>query len=285
MSEKKEEILEEKEEEVKEEIVEKKEVEERKKHPFMNTVMIIVLFCVFMGIGFALGGISTANDVKGTSTGNNTVNNGTSKTDSLKEIESDSLIEALWNRVNFYGMLNINNYRELNYDGLKVSEMSDEMKGFLASKYFSGKADFAGTNKVKVYESDVRYGYDSLFGAGTYKSGQKIYGACADYTYNSEDKVYEPACGGTSDAGFVEKITKIEKNSSELKISSVLGFYNYTDDKLYKTIDDAFNKKDAAEDNSIDYLIKNKESYNQYVYTFSIEPDGFYKYLGYEKVK
>ena len=98
-----EEILEETEEEVKEEkteIVETKEVEEpktveRKSHPFMITVMMIVLFCVFMGIGFALGGISTYNDAQSLAINNckENVENNTTKETTVEEDEKETTEE------------------------------------------------------------------------------------------------------------------------------------------------------------------------------------------------
>lgn len=280
------------------EVEEKKVVEKndnkKKGNGLLVTILVIILLAVFFGLGYGFGGTKVVEKVVTGSTEKSDDN--TDSSNAFREIDADSLIENLWKRVNFSGMSDLGNQKEINYDGQKVSEMSDNLKGIIASKYYYDTADYQGNNFV-VKEDAVRYGYDSIFGAGTYKNGQEIFGVCGgklNYTYDANSHQYSapaPACGGTSLVGFEEAIVKVEKNSSKLVITSAIAFLNSETSSVYKTYDNATNNKDAITEanavtwnNFANYVKTNKDTLTQYKFTFDVDSNGFYKYVGYEKV-
>lgn len=280
--------------EVEEKEVAKKEDKKKKGNGLIVTILVVVLLAVFFGLGYGFGGTKVVEKVV---TGNSEKNvDNTNSSNAFREIDADSLITNLWKRVNFSGMYDLSNQKEINYDGQKVSEMSDKLKGIIASKYYYDTADYQGNDYI-VKEKDARYAYDSIFGAGTYKDGQAIFGVCGgklNFTYDANSHQYTapaPACGGISLVGFEEAIVKVEKNSSKLVITSAIAFLNSETSSVYKTYDNATNQKDAITeanavtwDNLANYVKTNKDTLNQYKFTFDVDSNGFYKYVGYEKV-
>lgn len=270
-----------------------KEENVKGQNKFLVTILVVVLLLVFLGLGYAMGGTKVVEKVvEKKSVSDKGCNDGSA----LTKVEADSLVNNLWKRVNFNAMLDINNYAELNYNGMKVSEMSDSLKNEIASKYIQATADNE-MYKVTVKEENVRYAYDSIFGAGTYKEGQPIADWCGGksdlFVYDSTFKTYTaptPGCGGTSNVVFYESMTKVEKSSLQLKITSTLGFYNVEHQKLYKSLEDGTNNTnpvDGFSGNEADarnYIKSNDSAFSQYVYTFEITDTGFYKYIGYEKI-
>ena len=222
--------------------------------------------------------------------------------DSYKEIEVDNLIEALYNRTTASTITGIDS-TFYTTKKLSVDEMTDEYKGLIAEKNYLSYV--TGQYTYYVDESSVRYAYDSIFGAGTYKEGQKIYSNCYDFSYNNagyyEDKS-GGGCGGTTASGVYPVIIKAEKNSKYLKITSAFVFRNKED--LYKDYNDLENTKNSlgtlksligedykntveysSNDKIFDYVKKNQDSLEQYTKTFEIDENGFYKYIGFERTK
>ena len=283
--------------EIEEKEIVEKEDNKMKGNGLLVTILVIVLLAVSFAFGYGIGGTKVVEKVITNGVEKN--NDNTNDSGAFRTIDADSMVTNLWNRVNFSGMLNINNYSELNYNGQNVSEMSDKLKGKLASTYFGNTLNDYSNNRVYIKESDIQYGYDSLFGAGTYKSGQKVYGSCLDLTYDGDFVMSygayvspAPACGGTSLVGFKEAIVKVEKNSNKMVITSALAFYSSETNSVYKTYKDATNKENAiTEPNAVqenafnNYVETNKESLTQYKFTFDVDSNGFYKYVGYELVK
>jgi len=268
-----------------------KEENVKGQNKFLVTILVVVLLLVFLGLGYAMGGTKVVEKVvEKKSVSDKGCNDGSA----LTKVEADSLVNNLWKRVNFNAMLDINNYAELNYNGMKVSEMSDSLKNEIASKYIQATADNE-MYKVTVKEENVRYAYDSIFGAGTYKEGQPIADWCGGksdlFVYDSTFKTYTaptPGCGGTSLVSISEFITKVEKSSSQLIITSVMGLYHYDKKVLYNDYESAINDKNPVDvsnvENVSEFMKKNKDSLSQYKYTFDIDSNGFYKYVGYEKI-
>lgn len=140
-------------------------------------------------------------------------------------------------------------------------------------------------------EADVQYVYDSIFGAGTYKPGQTIYTGCGNYTYDSAKKEYitnQDGCGGTSAQTAFEKIVRAQRNSNNLKITT--GVIFATPEGYFKSYDDmndvskAFNYT-SGPNNEAKNIANNKDSLTQITYTFEVDNNGFYKYVGFERTQ
>lgn len=307
----KEEFLEDSDEVLEDEKVEVvKDVKAKKNSTRVVTLMIIVLFCFFLGVGVVIGTMSTTEIIFGgsASKGANTTNG----KDGFKEIEVNALIENLHNKVGFSAM-RVDKDPNFDFSGKKVSEMADLLKNRIASSNFiSSRVDYSSDNLTTYSENDVKYAYDSIFGVGTYKEGQNIIDFCEledYYKYNKDQKRYEapiPQCGGISGTAYLEKIIKAEKNNSHLKIitSVVIESINDGEAMLYRTHDDYINKtvalgsvKDvigeeyvntttySTNDKIYEYIEKNADSLQQYTYTFELDSNGFYKYIGFERTK
>ena len=221
--------------------------------------------------------------------------------DSYQEIKVDNLIVAIYNRTTANTITGIDNTL-YNTKKLEVSDMTDEYKGLIAEKnYASYISDYGYT----VSEDSVRYAYDSIFGAGTYKSGQKIYSNCFNFTYNNagyyEDK-QGGGCGGTTASDVYPVVIKAEKNNKYLKVTTAYVFRDK--ENLYKSYSDLENTSNTlgtlktligedytntveySSNNKIfDYVEKNQDSLEQVTKTFEIDNNGFYKYVGFERTK
>ncbi len=271
-----------------------KEKEKKDKNNFggklLVTVLIVLLFGVFLGFGFALGGVNIINKVK---SDDDVVTTGTDKVDTkdnakYTEIPVDSMIENLYERTKAIS-IGIDKTRYTNKK-LLVSEMSDEYKGLIAANYFYKYDKFiplGGSNyKHTIDEQAVKYGYDSIFGAGTYKTGQPIYTGCGNYTYDSARNEYftnQDGCGGTSAQAAIEEILKAEKNAKELKVTTVV--YYASQEGSFKTFEDMTSSSNAITNYEEGYALKNKDSLQQITYTFEIDTNGFYKYVGFERTQ
>ena len=221
--------------------------------------------------------------------------------DSYKDIKADDLVVAIYNRTTANTITGIDNTL-YNTKKLSVDDMTDEYKGLIAEKnYASYISDYGYT----VSEDSVRYAYDSIFGAGTYKTGQKIYSNCFNFTYNNagyyEDK-QGGGCGGTTASDVYPLIIKAEKNNKYLKVTAAYVFRNK--ENLYKSYSDLENTSNtlgtlktligenykntveySSNDKIFDYVKKNQDSLEQYTKTFEIDDNGFYKYVGFERTK
>ena len=279
--------------------MEKEKKKSNKAKTVWVTILIVLLLGVFFGFGYALGAnkiVDVFNDVvksdvevNSTSTDNKKTNDNT--TIKTTSIPVDSLIENLYEKVKWgsFGLA-----------GKKVSDMSDDEKGLIASKNYE---QYITTNPVDyslhVSEENVRYGYDSIFGAGTYQSGQNIYSACGSYSYDSINKEYSQAaggCGGTTAERTVSKVVKAEKNNKVLKITAGVLYISGSDDKVYKdfektkplgsTISEYLGADNGDQDMYAKQHIENNvDSSELYTYTFELDNNGFYKYIGFEKTQ
>ena len=283
---------------------EEKNTEEKKRSARIPTLMVIVLFCVFSGIGFAFGGLYTSREVIINNSGSISKSE-TSSNSEVVNIDVDALSENLISRVGLVSLGAISD-DSFNYDGYKASDLSDTQKGKIAFTYYYYKALNLG-NEISVSEEDVKYAYDSIFGAGTYKSGQEIFGVCngkLSFKYDSAKNEYvapQPACGGTSVTSIFEKITSVKRDGNRLIINTAMLIRD--GDSIYKTKADLDSKKaistikDAigeeytntvsySSDEKInDYISNNSDSLTQYSYTFEQASNGFYKFVGFEKIK
>ncbi|MBQ6324133.1 MAG: hypothetical protein IJI22_04835 [Bacilli bacterium] len=271
---------------------EKKEVNENSKGSrFRVTLLIVLLFGVFLGFGFALGGVNIinkavgSNDVTTTSTDKKATNDNAKYT----EIAVDVMIENLYERV-----------KTFTSTGAKVSEMSDKEKGVLASRYFMRYDEFYQyDNSHHLKEADVQYAYDSIFGAGTYKSGQTIYTSCSDYNYDATKKeyiTYQDGCGGTSAQAVYSKVVKAEKAGNMLKVTAGVLYVDGSEDKVYRDFE-----KTKTLGNTIGEYLGTAGEYQEmyakrhientvdtcelYTYTFEADNNGFYKYVGFERTQ
>lgn len=221
---------------------------------------------------------------------------------SFKEIKVDNLIEALYHKTTANTITGIDSTL-YGTKKLSVDDMSDEYKGLIAEKNYSSY--ITGEYTYYVTEATVRYAYDSIFGAGSYKSGQKLYSNCYNFAYNSngyyEDKSGS-GCGGTSASDVYPVIIKAEKNDKYLKVTSAFVFRDK--ENLYRDYNDLENTKNtlgtlktligeeykntveySSNDKIFDYVKKNQDSLEQYTKTFEIDSNGFYKYIGFERTK
>ena len=258
---------------------------------FVVTIAIILLFGVFVGFGFAIGGVkilnSNCNNVV-TKTAADKVD--TKDSAQYTDIPLDNMIQSLYERTKAVSF-GIDRTRYANKK-LLVSEMSDEYKGLIAANYFMRFDDFHSFDvSHHLKESDVRYAYESLFGVNSYTSGQTIYTGCGNYTYNVEKREYvtnQDGCGGTSAQVAFEKTIKAEKSIDGLKITTGVifatpeGYF-----KSYEDMDDpskAFNYT-GVPNGEDEYILSNRNNVQQITYTFEVDKNGFYKYVGFERTQ
>ena len=295
----------------KEEVVEKDNVNQKKSNPILVTILIVLLLIVFTGIGYGLGGVKTVEKVTGSSNGtsdsNTVVDDSDDSAAGYVTIDVDVLTENLISRVGLNALQALKT-DDFDYSGKKVSDFSDREKGLFAFTYYYNKGLNTG-NEFTVSENDVKYAYDSIFGAGSYKSGQDILGVCdgkLKFTYNGDRHNYvsgSPACGGTSTVALYEKIVNIQRSSSELKITTAIAVYNMETSSIYKSVADMKNSNAidtieniigeeytnsvsySSDDKIYDYIKNNSDSLQQYTYTFEVDTNGFYKYIGFERTK
>jgi len=252
------------------------------------TILVVLLFGVFLGFGFALGGTSIINKVEKersvTKTSTDKVETNDQAT--YTEIPVDNLIKNLYERTKPLIVGAGVDKTKYTSKKLLVSEMSDEYKGLIAAHYFMYSNGYHYYNNAEhISEIDVQYGYDSIFGAGTYKEGQTIYTGCGDYTYDVATKEYlgQSGCGGTSAQAAIEEILKAEKNAKELKVTTVV--YYASQDGSFKTYEDMTSSSNAITNYEEGYALKNKDSLQQITYTFEVDTNGFYKYVGFERTQ
>ena len=160
------------------------------------------------------------------------------------------------------------------------------------------------THRYVVDEKSVRYAYDSIFGEGTYKSGQEIHNECNNsFKYNKDYNYYELSeMGGCSNPSMVivdDMVLKAQKNNNSLKIIVGVVFRNIGSRLFYISLDDANRQTNEIEkyenvignetdyqvvDKKIDkYISANADKLQQYTYTFEMDKNGFYKYVGFER--
>lgn len=219
--------------------------------------------------------------------------------DKYEKIDVDSMINKLYENTKPSGL----GPDEVLYKskGMKVSEMDDNYKSRIAFKNFYRY--FVKTSDGSfVDEKDVQYAYESIFGVGTFKSGQDVYNGCkGNLNYDTTKKRYtmdHGGCGGSTGISVIDAILEVNKNNKEMKIDVGVVFANGETQSLYKTYDDLVNKTNAigtikdliGEDyvNTVeyssdikikDYIIKNADKLQQYTYTFEMDKNGFYKYV------
>ena len=225
----------------------------------------------------------------------------TNKDSKLEKIDVDNLIEAIYNRTT---ASTINGIDTTFYDskGLKVKEMTDEYKGLIAERNYLAYIN-TSIGSATINENSVKYAYDSIFGAGEYKSGQKLYSECYDFSYNKKFKYYQDnsagGCGGTTSSDVYPKVIKAEKNNKYLKVTAAVIFREK--DNFYKsykdltatknslgTLDELIGEKELnsiTNESILEYVEKNQDKLQQYTKTFEIDKNGFYKYIGFERTK
>lgn len=278
------------------------------------TILILLLLigsCIiggFLGNKFFQFEKNIENKVK-----NNKSNtsNKTNKSDDYKEIEVDSLITDLYNSVISPTFC----VDDVMYKskGMKVEEFSERYKNLIASNSYNNMIINENTgNNVKyiVEEKYVKYGYEKVFGKGSYTSGQKIATLCqSNFKYDSEKKIYTEeggGCGGTCVTIVRTSIVKTLKNSKNLKIVVANAFLEPEmngdvvtgKDLIYKDIDKKYligEEKEVLGEEFVNemyktdslqkYVDNNKDNLQQYTYTFELDDNGFYKYIGFERTK
>ena len=273
-------------------------MEKKKNKTVGKTIIIVLLLVVFLGIGYILGtnkildvfgGGKSDIKVDNTSTDNKKTNdNSTIKANTLTV---DIMMESLVDRV-YTGSFGLK--------GKKVSEMDDSEKGAIAAAYYEKAAQVNPKDGLNhISKEDVRYGYDSIFGAGTYQDGQNIYSSCGSYNYNSTTSEYVQSaggCGGTSAERTVYKAVKATKTDKVLAITVGVLYVSGSDDKVYKdfektkTLGSTISEYLGADDGFQDMYAKqhienNVDSSELYTYSFEIDNNGFYKYIGFEKTQ
>ena len=221
-----------------------------------------------------------------------------------KSIKVDTLTEAIFNRTMANTITGIDDtfYTTKKLD---VSDMTAEYKGLIAERNYYSYINNSGMGEATVSVASVRYAYDSIFGAGTYKTGQKIYSNCYDFSYNRFGYYQDMAaggCGGTTQSAVYPKVIKAEKSDKYLKVTAAVIYKNkdnfyrsYRDmEKTRNTLgttkkligEDYVNADYSVSDEKIfNYVKKNQNKLEQYTKTFKIDTNGFYKYIRFERTK
>ena len=280
----------------------------------MKKVLLIILIVLLLIGSCIIGGFlgnkffQFENNIENKIKNNkSTTSNKTNESDDYKEIEVDSLITDLYNSV-ISPTFCVDDviYKS---KGMKVEEFSEGYKNLIASKSYDHlitHEDMGNVVKHTIEEKDVKYGYEKVFGKGSYTSGQKIEGIChPNFTYNSDKKIYTEegdGCGGTCATIVRTSIVKALKNSKNLKIVVANAFLEpeldgssvkvYKDiDKKYligeekEVLDEEFTNEMYKTDSLQKYVDNNKDNLQQYTYTFALDDNGFYKYIGFERTK
>lgn len=179
-----------------------------------------------------------------------------------------------------------------NLKSIKVKDLSEKCRFNIASKIYNNYLIEAEDGLKYIPESDVKYAYESLFGADKYKIQELIpYSDNISLLYSASDGYYF-VHNGTSDYTVnnvsYEKILSAKKDNNYLYINSAVLYYepnnriickDYNCEEVLDTILDG-NNTNSYFDLYIDH---NKNKLNKYKYTFKLDKNGFYKYVGFER--
>lgn len=175
---------------------------------------------------------------------------------------------------------------------LKAKELSEKCKFNIASKIYGNYLVEAEDGLRYILESDVSYSYESLFGEGKYKSQEIIpYGENMSLLYSESDGYYfvHNGIGDYSNENVsYEKILSAKKDKNYLYINSAVLYYepnnrvicvDYDCEEVLDTISEGDNTSSYFDL----YIEHNNKKLNRYKYTFKLDKNGFYKYVGFEK--
>lgn len=259
---------------------------EKKRSNIVFVVIIIILMLV-------IGGLSYYTFFYKTNTVEKIKNDEVSDKNEVAEevaVELDvdnAYIKSLYKNVhsNYYNGIDTNVF---NYEKRSVSEMSDEEKSSLAANIYS-----SSVNKIysgySIDEEDVKDAFEVLFGIGSYNQMSTIKYGCTVLNYDVNNKRYyteSPDCGGTSSGSFYEKIIKAVRYSDRIEITTAYVFIDAIDNNFYKDINCSTvvgNYTTTAENEKSTFIDNNKDNLQQNTYTFKMDDNGFYYYIGFER--
>lgn len=175
---------------------------------------------------------------------------------------------------------------------LKAKELSEKCKFNIASKIYGNYLVSAENGLRYILETDVSYAYESLFGEGKYKAQEIIpYGENMSLLYSESDGYYfvHNGIGDYSNENVsYEKILSAKKDKNYLYINSAVLYYepnnrvicvDYDCEEVLDTISEGDNTSSYFDL----YIEHNNKKLNRYKYTFKLDKNGFYKYVGFEK--
>lgn len=205
-----------------------------------------------------------------------------------EDVEITEEIKELFDRVHSKESLS-GDYTIFNNKKLSTTKMSEYYKFLLACNIYCPLININFNNAIigEIDENTVKESYESLFGPNTYEKLEEIpyynnkmhYDTQGRYLLTKKEEYGEPSLKTK------EKIIQVQKNNNILYITSSVIFV--VDD--YNVICKDYNCEKVLEpDNSTgenyyyEYIDKNKDNLEQYIYKFKIVDNNYY-YLGYEK--
>lgn len=275
---------------------------EKKNSKGIILVIVLLLFCI---IGLVLYILVDKDIIK---LSNSTIeseekeDDNSSNEDGIEEdmVEIDTenaIIKYLFDNAHYLAIgIDTHIYKD---GGYIVSDMSDEEKMTLLGKQWSSLVESYSTgtssNLTTTYyldEDTLKDIYERTFGPNTYNAVNQIYdGLCMTLTYDTTNKRYsyigETGCGGSSAVNVYEKIISATRYSDRIEIVSATVYLNGTDGLMYKDynlttslgsllVNENTTNNEESEDTYNQYIEDNKDSLEQYTYTYTFNEDGFY---------
>ncbi len=203
------------------------------------------------------------------------------------------------NIINLYNNVHNNISDDLIYstDKMTTDKMSNEYKLDLAYNIYK-KDILDETTKISISEDKIKKSYELIFGKNSYKHVDNIRDKCNTLTYDSITKSYinnnPSTCNITDKETIHEKIISAVRNkNNKLVITSAVVYNIGEDDNTSNLCQDRDCNKVLTENNGDytrekhfnDYIDDNKDQLQQYSYKYKLDNDGFYYYVGFERVK
>ncbi len=181
-------------------------------------------------------------------------------------------------------------------DKMLNTEVSNQMKLYLAIQMIQGDVDDMEKNLSKVTPKNISSAVKEIFGPDATYTDETLNDACRGMKYNSKTKTYSAnyGCGSMLTPHYDGLIIEAKKYDERLEIEQkvMLTTYDIIDDDTFKVnisnlneiIDSITLKSDEDEPETKDLLNKYKSKLNTYKYTFNKNGDNYYFY-SVERVK